>query len=118
VPLSCPAMELRLVWPAAWMFRMIGSTLVAKCAACGCEPREEDSYSQTEATCSSDNRVLPVEQTEATCSSDNRVLPVEQTEATCSSDNRVLPVEKLGSRFRRLPRRRRHWINNHRPVRN
>jgi hypothetical protein len=27
-------MTLRLVWPAAWMSRMIASTLAANCAAC------------------------------------------------------------------------------------
>jgi potassium-transporting ATPase potassium-binding subunit len=32
--LSYPAMPLRLLWPAAWMSRMIGWTLAANCAAC------------------------------------------------------------------------------------
>jgi hypothetical protein len=32
--LSCPGMALKVVWPAAWMSRTIGSTLAANCAAC------------------------------------------------------------------------------------
>jgi hypothetical protein len=33
--LSCPAMAFRLVWPAAWMSRMVGRTSDALPAACG-----------------------------------------------------------------------------------
>ena len=68
---------------------MIGSDVGRKFRrACACGPRGEDSYSQTEAT---------VQQ------------PLQL--ACCT-------IKELGSRFRRLPQWRRHWINDHHPVRN